>query len=174
MPKSKKPRHPHRNKPGRDYTKLRPEDLSWLHDRFSSIELKVELTLPRGECTDTDLFMIRDYVNWGITAVAVRTWYTDETRQQVYEMLQAAAIKVVDLQVRGRKNGMRFVCTADELSSIRKAFDFLGDFMNKSLHECPALTIREWNAMLRCSANAKLGQPVEIATKDLIAAVKRS
>lgn len=174
MPRSKKPRHPHRRKSGRNFARLRPIDLEWLQSQMATIELKVETALPRGLCTDTDMYLFRDYINWGVTAAAVRTWYTEETRQDVCDRLNEAAIKVCELQIRGRKNGCRYVCTAEELRCIREAFDFLGDFMRQSLHECPAQTIREWAAMITYSQKATVGHPVQVDINQLIQTVKRS
>lgn len=169
MPKSKKPRHKRKVK---HFCVPRAIDIEWLRENISELELKVEIALPRGNCSDIDLFRFRDFLNWATTAAAVRTWYTDESRQQICDMLHDACTKICDLQMRGRKHGFRFICKAEELQAIRDAFEFTGGFLRRSLEECPKQTLKEWNVMMRFSKHAAMGKPVRVDVDDLIQAVK--
>ena len=72
MPKSKKPRHAHKRKPGIDFTKVRKDQIEVLKNSFVDLELTAEIKLPLGNATDTDLYLLRDFIQWGIVAVSVR------------------------------------------------------------------------------------------------------
>lgn len=169
MPKSKKPRHKRKVK---HFCVPRAIDIEWLLENISELELKIEIALPRGNCSDIDLFRFRDFLNWGTTAAAVRTWYTEDSRQQICDMLHDACKKICELQMRGRKHGFRFICKAEELQAIRQAFDFTGDFLRRSLEECPKQTLKEWNTMMRFSKYAAMGKPIRVDVDNLIQAVK--
>ena len=169
MPKSKKPRHKRKVK---HFLIPKSIDIAWLRENIAELELKVEIALPRGNCSDIDLFRFRDFLNWATTAAAVRTWYTEESRQEICDMLHDACLKICNLQVRGRKLGFRFTCNAEELAAIRQAFDFTGDFLRRSLEECPKQTLKEWNTMMRFSKYAAMGKPVKVDVDELINAVK--
>lgn len=168
MPKSKKPRHKYKPKAGIDFTKVRRQDIEFLQDEFTKIELATEMRLPFGKTTDNDFYMMRDFINWGIVASTVREWLPEKTRLDANDLLHKAAKATTEVQIRGRKNHGIFVCKAEELNLIQDAIEVVGDLMRESLKECPTLVVREWNAMRKHSANATMGKPVMIDVAQLI------
>lgn len=172
MAKNKKPRKKYVPKNYIKPWRMKAEDLKELRSMFTDVELIVYTKLPAGNCTDGDLYTLRDVANWGVIVASVREWYPEEQREEVCNVSMLAAEKITELQVRGREHGGRYVCKAEELSAIREAFDFLGEFMQKSLTECPVQTIKEWCVMRVYSQKAMAGKPVKASVKELINAVK--
>lgn len=172
MPTNKKTRKKYRPKARINPYLVRRENIEEIRSQFDKLLLVVEIKLPRGLMDDVDFYLLRDFVNWGIIAASTRTWYTEETRAETSEALHDAAVKLSEMQIRGRKREGRYVATAEELASIRLAFDFLGPFMNESLDQCPVRVVKEFGVMRIYSANAKIGKPVRCDVKELIKAVQ--
>lgn len=168
MPVSKKPRHKYKPKTGIDFTRVRKEDLEYLQNEFTKIELATEMRLPFGKATDSDFYQMRDFVNWGIVAATVREWIPEPKRLAANDLLHKAAKATTEVQVRGRKNHGIFVCRAEELNLIRDAIEVVGDLMRESLVKCPTLVTREWAIMRKHSANVRVGKPVVVDVAQLI------
>lgn len=177
MPKSKRPRKPYRGA-RQAYASFRlleqpaQEALANLREQFNEVSLAVELKLPRGTCSDTDLTLMGDMIRWGITASACRTWCTDESRIDVYKVVHDGAMYLTQLQYRGRKRGDRFVATGQELEAIRTAFDFVGPYLQQSLTECPIQTLKEYQVTREMIKPQGLGKPAVWRAEDLRRAVK--
>lgn len=173
MPKSKKPRHAHKRKPGIDFTKVRKEQIEVLKNSFVDLELTAEIKLPLGNATDTDLYLLRDFIQWGIVAVSVRDWIPLENREAASYLLNMSARATVSVQLRGRKNQRHYVCTGEELQQIRDGIQVVGDLMKESLEECPVQMLKEWEVMRKYidMTNAKGGR-ICVDEKVLRAAMK--
>lgn len=168
MPKSKKPRHKYKPKSGIDFTKVRRQDIDFLQEEFTKIELATEMRLPFSKATDSDFYQMRDFINWGIVAATVREWLPEKTRLDANDLLHKAAKATTEVQIRGRKNHGIFVCRAEELNLIRDAIEVVGDLMRESLVKCPTLVTREWAIMRKHSANVRVGKPVVVDVAQLI------
>ena len=173
MAKNKKPRKKYTPKNRLAWWKVDSKSLEEISSEFQKLQLIVEIKLPQGKMNDFEFYLLRDFVNWGIIAASTRTWYTEETRAETSAALHDAAVKLTEMQVRGRKNEGRYIAKADELASIRAAFEFLGPFMDESLRDCPVRVVKEYGVMRIYSANAKLGKPVRFHVSELIKAVER-
>ena len=173
MPTSKKPRKKRIFRARINPLFVKREQIEEIRSQFDKLSLFVEIKLPKGLLEDVDFYLLRDFVNWGIIAASTRTWYTEETRAETSAALHDAAVKLSEMQIRGRKREGRYVATAEELASIRQAFDFLGPFMDESLDQCPVRVVKEFGVMRIYSANAKIGNPVRCSVKELIKAVER-
>lgn len=159
MPKSKKPRHPHRSKIGTNFAAVKRAQLNHLHSVFTDLELKIELLLHRGECPPVDLKNVLDLINWALVAVSTRDWYTTETRLEASRLLQDAGQAVEDVYERGIGGNGMMVCRGEELTLIRQVAEFAGDLMHRSLEEVPVRTVKEWEAARLCSQGAVPGKP---------------
>lgn len=171
MPKSKKPRHPHRTKVGTNFWNVRKENLDYIRSEFATLELKSMVNLEQGTCTDDDFYLFRDFINWGIVAACTRPGYDNESVDAACEALRQAAEALSIVQVRGRKNFCHYVCTADELDKVRVAIEFVGDLMRESMDKCPVRAAKEWEVMRKFSRDAALGRPVSVSVAALKNAV---
>ena len=173
MPKSKKPHHAHKRKLDIDFTKVRKEQIEVLKNSFVDLKLTAEIKLPLGNATDTDLYLLRDFIQWGIVAVSVRDWIRLENREAASYLLNISAKATVSVQLRDRKNQCHYVCTGEELQQIRDGIQVVGDLMKESLEECPVQMLKEWEVMRKHIelANSKGGR-ICVDEKVLQAAMK--
>ena len=164
MPKSKKPRHAHRPKPGTNYFAVTKENVDRVRSDMADTEIKALFNLENGTCEDMDFYFFRDLINWAIVAVMTRDeeFSNQEEVDEACERLRQAAEALSIVQVRGRKNWCHYVCTADELDKIRVAMEFSGDLMRESLDHRPVRVVKEWEAMRHFSLKARFGKPVSV------------
>lgn len=180
MPKSKHrkgkngKRIKHKFKIGIDYTQVDKEKIDLLRNDFATLELVAEMKLPMGNADDTDLYLLRDFIQWGIVAATVRDWLPLDVRENACSLLNLSARATVNVQLRGRRYEHHFVCTGQELQLIREGIRVVGDLMDESLKECPVQMVTEWSVMREymAIANAKGGK-ISIDEKELKAAMKR-
>lgn len=180
MPTSKRPRKPYRgaHQTRRVYGSFRllerpaQEAMAVMRELFDDVALAVEIKLPRGTCTDSDLSLMRDMIHWGITATACRTWCTEESRVDAYKATHDGAKYLSQLQHRGRQRGYRFIATGQELEAIRTAFDFVGSYLQQSLTECPIQTLKEYQFTKEMIKTRGAGKPDVWRAEDIRRAVK--
>lgn len=163
MPKSKKPRKKFNPKQHLraftlgGFTEVEAEKL---FQKFLTLELKAESTLPKGLCKHEDIADMMDFLQWGKIAVANRDFYIDSDRILAQETLIKAA-DAVDSLVRRCIDRGSYVCTADELNAIRDGMSIVGPLMCDSIRTVPHRTEKEWLLMLRYSRGTK-GRLVEL------------
>lgn len=148
MPKSKKPRKKH-------VPKRTAIPIFYQHEEkrvrrmFANAEIATDIKLPRGECSEDDLGTIRDCLNTGNFIAQHRRDELDP--QRFCEMMKALheAWPALDaLTDRGKANGGRFVCTADELKKIPLALFYVTDIVNLFLETQPGAVVDEHNGAL--------------------------
>ena len=167
MPKSKKPRHTKRPKMLTNLWAIKRSLLDDLHEHFTNLELRIELLLNQGKCTQQDLQNLLTAVNWALVAVSTRNWYTTETRLEASKMLQSAGETIANVYQRSKVNDSDVVCYAQELDLIRDAAEFTMNLLHESLEQVPTRTLKEWDASLECSRNAEFGKPAKTAVKKI-------
>lgn len=153
MPKSKKPRKkfdPKRHLRHFAFKGLTEVEETVLYEKFLSLELKAETTLAKGLCSSEEIADMMDFLQWGKIAVATRDFYSLDERIEAQKVLVKSAYSMASLMERGIKNE-HYVCTADELNSIRDGMSIVGPLMEKSIKETPRRTEKEWCVMLRYS-----------------------
>ena len=163
MPRSKKPRkkfNPKRNLRHFAFAGLTDIEADVLYQKFLSLELKAETTLLKGLCTHEDIADMMDFLQWGKIAVASRDYYKDSDRIEAQKLLIHASDCMASLMKRGIEKE-HYVCTAEELSSIRDGMALVGPLMKESIETVPHRTEKEWRVMLRYSRCPK-GRNVDI------------
>ena len=163
MPKSKKPRkkfNPKRNLRHFAFAGLTDIEADVLYQKFLSLELKAETTLLKGLCTHEDIADMMDFLQWGKIAVASRDFYEDAARIEAQKLLIHASDSMASLMKRGIEKE-HYVCTAEELLSIRDGMALVGPLMKESIETVPHRTEKEWRVMLRYSRCPK-GRNVDI------------
>lgn len=163
MPKSKKPRkkfNPKRNLRHFAFSGLTDIEADVLYQKFLSLELKAETTLLKGLCTHEDIADMMDFLQWGKIAVASRDYYEYADRIEAQKILIHASDCMASLMKRGIEKE-HYVCTAEELSSIRDGMALVGPLMKESIETVPHRTEKEWRVMLRYSRCPK-GKNVDI------------
>ena len=153
MPKNKKPRrkfNPKRHLRHFAFKGLTETEETVLYRKFLSLELKAETTLAKGLCTSEEIADMMDFLQWGKIAVATRDFYSLEDRIEAQKVLIKSANSMSSLMKRGIKNE-HYVCTADELNSIRDGMSIVGPLIEQSIRETPHRTEKEWRVMLRYS-----------------------
>lgn len=165
MPKSKKPRKKFNPKQHLraftlgGFTEVEAEKL---FQKFLTLELKAESTLPKGLCKHEDIADMMDFLQWGKIVVASRDYYADADRIEAQKLLIHASDCMASLMKRGIEKE-HYVCTAEELLSIRDGMALVGPLMKESIETVPHRTEKEWCVMLRYSRcpngrNVDIGQ----------------
>ena len=175
MPKSKKPRHKRAFPSFRSTLMVFDEEIELLKQEFSKLELAVEMKLPMGNCDATDIYLFKDFIQWGIIAMTVRTWLPKEERDTAADLLTDTAKAVFTVLRRGIDHNHHFVCTGDELNTIRDGMQFAGELMNDSLNcGLPKQALKEWAVMRKFSdkASEAEGKHISVSEKTLINEVK--
>lgn len=163
MPKNKKPRKKFNQKKHLrafilgGFTEYEEEKL---FQKFLTLELKAETALPKGLCKHEDIADMMDFLQWGKIAVASRDYYKDSDRIAAQEALIKSADAIASLIERGIDEE-HYVCTAEELNSIRDGMSIVGPLMNESIKTVPHRTEKEWRLMLRYSRGTK-GKNIDI------------
>ncbi len=163
MPKSKKPRKkfdPKRHLRHFAFRGLTEVEETVLYEKFLSLELKAETTLARGLCSSEEIADMMDFLQWGKIAVASRDFYEYSDRVEAQKVLIHSADCMASLMERGIEKE-HYVCTAEELSSIRDGMALVGPLMKESIETVPHRTEKEWRVMLRYSRCPK-GKNVDI------------
>lgn len=173
MPKSKKPRkkfNPKQHLRHFAFRGLTEVEEAVLYEKFLSLELKAETTLAKGLCSSDEIADMMDFLQWGKIAVASRDYYKDSDRIAAQEALIKSADAIASLIKRGIDEE-HYVCTAEELNSIRDGMAIVGPLMGTSIKECPHRTEKEWRLMIKYSRGST-GRNVDV--KQLIAELERS
>lgn len=172
MPKSHKPRR--KFNPKRHFRRfnygLAENDAADLLDKFVTLELKAESVLLFGQCTDQEIADIMDFLQWGKIAVATRDYYEESSRISAQKLLIEASDALNEVMKRGLDSD-RYVCSGDEINSIRDGMAIVGPLMGTSIKECPHRTEKEWRLMIKYSRGST-GRNVDV--KQLIAELERS
>ena len=168
MPKSKKPRKKSRAKSYYSPFALTSEDMDKMREVCLRFELIAEYKLHRGECDAVDMNILRDMLN--VTCVGL---VTRESRAEyamaVHEDFRRAAQALSAVIRRGndKKTG-RYVCTADELNTLREVIELAGDHLRDSIDTCPRRFLREWKAMQWLKEHNVKGEYDPIKVKRLV------
>ena len=145
MPKSKKPRKKSRPKSYYSPFLLKGEDMDMMREVVLRFELITEMKLHRGECDAVDMNILRDMLN--VTCIGlVSREERAEYAMAVHEDFRKAAHALSAVIKRGKESG-RFVCTADELNTLRDVVALAGDHLHDSIDNCPRRFLREWRVM---------------------------
>lgn len=139
MPKSKSTRGK-KYVPGRwhQYATYLPQtSIDGLKDIFANIECLVEITLPTGKLSTTDLYMMRDYLNLGTALLHLGNHVRPELKEEVDEEWNAMTDAFGELYRRQGKTGSA-TCYAHEINALRRGFSLLGKVISAEFEREPA------------------------------------
>lgn len=163
MPKNKKPRkkfNPKRHFRAFTFGTFTAVQEDALYKKFLTLELKAETTLAKGLCSSEEIADMMDFLQWGKIAVAGRDFYKDADRIEAQKVLIESADAMNSVMLRGIEKE-HYVCTAQELNSIRDGMAIVGPLMRESIEKNPHLTEKEWLLMLRYSRGT--GKEIDIS-----------
>ena len=144
MPKSKKPRRKRQPRPAMVYC-FRKADIDDVREIVIKIETKARIKLGFGNSSLEDLREMRDLMNAVVFASLHRdNIIKDKESKECIEFIVETGAKLAELS----KKEPPYVCTADQLNSIKEALSICTDFANDSLDNCPNKFLNEFNGAL--------------------------
>ena len=147
MPKSKSKRgKTYRPRPVKVGPYVTAEFLADAKDRINNVLLIIETQLPAGACTDAEMDVIEDLLNWGLGILDRRKKHLDPGELAEFGPIileaRAALSAVFHRHNTGASSG--YVCTGDELQAIRAGFDIVGPMIKEALELSAYQTICEF------------------------------
>ncbi len=153
MAKNKKPRKHYHPKPVRSLCIVK-EDIDALQSMATDISLAAETSLPAGTATVTQVDCIKAMLNHAMTGIMSRKYLSPTECANALAILDkggdalvAMVKKACDRRDKEGTEGIRFICTGDELNAIRDAVAVADQFLRDSYDVEPSRTMREFFAM---------------------------
>jgi hypothetical protein len=146
MPRSKKPRHPHRQKAVALPLSFKQERLEQIEGMFNNVETRVLMKIKEGLCELDEMRAVSDVYNIVFFALAHRQKeFADYPLMEISEQITQAGDDTVRVIERAGKVG-RVVCTGDEIGSILDTLQACVTFCRQQLAQCPSIFVVEVNA----------------------------
>lgn len=138
MPSNKKPRKSYQPGRWKQYAMYLPaKSINGLKDIFANIECLVEITLPTGKLSTTDLYMMRDYLNLGTALLYLGKHIRPELKEEVDAEWDAMTDAFGELYRRQGKTGSA-TCYASEITALRDGFTLVGQVIREEFEREPA------------------------------------
>ena len=166
MPKSKKPRHPKRDRANGDYAMFIPEaHREGFKHLLTNVCLIAEEKIQTGACNRGDLAMMRDVLHLANALLGVSNHITKESRAESLSYLEKRIKSFQDFYFRGMEKG-DFVATLREIADIKEIFDLALDVVETEWGLEPAWTLDVYKAILYMTRQPTAGlmtiEPSEI------------
>lgn len=146
MPKSKKPRKAHKEKPIALPIHFSQEKIEQIESMFSNVETSILFKLREGKCDLNEMRSVRDIFNITLFSMTRRQkGFKDYPLEEISEQIIQAGIDNSRVIARAKKLG-RVVCTGDELGSILDTLEACVRFCREQLEQCPVTFSLEVNA----------------------------
>lgn len=146
MAKNKKPRKRYRPK-GVSLRQVPADDQKKVLDIIRNMRLIVELKLPKGLCSKSDIGAMRDFINWA-SALVVMDEAIDRPHFEANYAKDWQRLTDGFRSYYGRhlKTGS-VTATGGELNAIRDGFDIVGAVIEGAFKEAPLRTLEVYNGM---------------------------
>jgi len=157
MPKSKKPRHPHRQRMNGDYALFIPEaHKQGFHHTLTNVCLVVEEKIQTGKCNRGDLAMMRDVLHLANALIGVGNRIDQASKKYALEYLTARVGSFHSFYFRGMEKG-DFVATLKEIADIKEAFELILDVIESEWELEPAWVLDVYKAVLYMTCKPEPG-----------------
>lgn len=144
MPKSKKPRKPHR--PRWVHRPLPPERVQGIRDRFLAVQVAMELKLHLGTCTLDEITAAIEMFNLTGLSLIHRKFQLED---DLVDILNAGSEALAAVRARGLNlKPMRFVCTAKERDDILNGLETVGQYLVDAATDDASRLLLEWKASI--------------------------
>ena len=171
MAKNKKPRKKYVPKPVRSLCVIK-EDIDLLQSMARDISLTAELSLPAGTATVSQVDCIKAMLNHAMTGIMSREYLSPTERASALAVLDkggdalvAMVKKACDRRDKAGVEEIRFICTGDELNTIRDAVAVADQFLTDSYEVEPSRTMREFFAMKTLLSRGVVNPTIEQVNK---------
>ena len=144
MPKSKRPRKPHRAR--WVHRPLPQQVVKEITDKFTNVQLAMELKLHLGQCSLSELDSAIDLFNLAGLSVIHRKLQLEDGMEEVFN---AGVEALVAVRTRGLTlSPTRFVCTAEERNAILNGLEAIGQYLVDEATDDASRLMLEWKASL--------------------------
>ena len=143
MPKNKKPRKHY--VPRWVHRPLPPEDVRRIREKFTAVQLAMELKLHLGTCTPEEITDAIDMYNLAGLSLVNRGYELDD---ESVALFNAGSEALAAVKNRGLKmEPVRFVCTGDERNAILNGLEPVGEYLMEAANEDASTLMLEWRAL---------------------------
>jgi hypothetical protein len=166
MPKSKKPRHPKRDRMNGDYALFIPEaHREGFKHLLTNVCLIAEEKIQTGGCNLNDLAMMRDVLHLANALLGVGNHISAESKRESLDYLGARIKSFQSFYFRGTEK-KDFVATLREIADIKDIFDLALDVIETEWSLEPAWCLDVYKAVLYMTCQPTSGL-MTIEPKDI-------